>query len=117
MKFLFQSENLQLLVIVIFFCLTDLSKTSVSTMFSHHVVLVLQEDGELLEEGDGHQQQLLVVPLQDLHQRVDDVFVPHLQLGARVFSQVQQQTQSHCRAHRAESLWGNGSVLLPLIQT
>ena len=62
---------------------------------THHVILVLQEDGQLLQEGDDHQQQLLVLPVQDLHQHVDDVLVPHLQLGAGVFSQVQQQTQRH----------------------
>lgn len=69
--------------------------SSATCLPSHHVVLVLQEDGEFLEEGDDHQQQLLVLPVKNLYQHVDDVFVPHLQLCACVFSQVEQQTQRH----------------------
>lgn len=75
----------------------NLSTSNVVTALNaHHVVLVLQEDGELLEEGDGHQQQLGIFALQDLHQDADDVFVPHLQLCPSVFGQVQQETQGHC---------------------
>lgn len=62
---------------------------------AHHVVLVLQEDAELLEEGDDEHQELLVVPIQSLDQQLDDVLIPHLQLCARVLSQVQEQIQSH----------------------
>ena len=71
----------------------------ISLSLSHHVVLVLQEDGELLEEGHCQHQHLLSVALQDLHQHADDVLVPHLELGARVLCQVQQQEQSHWTGH------------------
>lgn len=60
---------------------------------SYHIILVLQEDRELLEEGDNYKEQLFVLPVKNLHQHVDNVFVPHLQLCASVFSQVQQQAQ------------------------
>lgn len=72
---------------------------------AHHVVLVLQEDAELLEEGDDKHQELLVIPIQSLDQKLHDVLVPHLQLGARVLSQVQEQIQSH---------WNNRTVVITL---
>lgn len=62
---------------------------------AHHVVLVLQEDAELLEEGDDEHQELLVIPIQSLDQKLHDVLVPHLQLSACVFGQVQEQIKSH----------------------
>ncbi len=84
------------------------------THCSHHVIFVLQKDGELLEEGDDHQQQLFVLTVQDLHQHVNNVFVPHLQLCARVFSQVEQQTQSNYRFKHKRHNWvnlGKGKLL------
>lgn len=62
---------------------------------SHHIILVLQKDAELLEKGHDEHQQLLAFPVQGFHQELHDVFVPHLQLYARVLRQVQQQIQRH----------------------
>lgn len=60
---------------------------------SHHVVLVLQEDAELFEEGDHQHQQLLILPLQRLDQQMHNVLVPHLELRACVLRQIQQQVE------------------------
>lgn len=73
----------------------------------HHIVLVLQEDAELLEEGDDEHQELLVIPIQSLDQQLDDVLVPHLQLCARVLRQVEEQVESH---------WNNTTVIIITLQ-
>lgn len=67
---------------------------------SHHIVLVLQKDAELLEKGHDENQELLAFPVQCFHQQVHYIFVPHLQLYARVLRQVQQQIQRHYRVNR-----------------
>lgn len=56
----------------------------------HHIVLVLQEDAELLQKGHDEHQELLTFPVQGFHQQVHYIFVPHLQLYARVLRQIQQ---------------------------
>lgn len=71
---------------------------------AHHVVLVLQEDAELLEEGDDKHQELLVIPIQSLDQQLHNVLVPHLQLCARILGQVQEQVQSHWNRRTGQRL-------------
>lgn len=60
---------------------------------THHVILVLHEDGELFEERNDQHQELLVVAFQNFDQQADNVFISHLQLCSGVFSQVQQEVK------------------------
>lgn len=64
-----------------------------SEFSTRHVVLVLQEDGQLFEEGNNKDQQLLVLSLKNFDQQSNNVFIPHLQLCPRVLSQIQQQVK------------------------
>ena len=48
-----------------------------------HLLLVVCIDAHLLEEGDNKDEEVLVVPVQELHQLRDDALVPHLLLNRR----------------------------------
>lgn len=54
----------------------------------HHIIFVLHENAEFLQEGYNEDEQLKIIPVQGFHQHVDNVLVPHLQLNASVLSQV-----------------------------
>ena len=60
---------------------------------SYHIVFILHENAEFLQERHNEDEQLGIVAAQRLHQHAHDVLVPHLQLRARVLRQVQQQVQ------------------------
>ncbi len=71
---------------------------------THHVILVLQEDGQFFEEWNHQDQQLLVIPFKNFDQQTNDVFIPHLQLRPRVFSKVQQEVKRHWETERVEDM-------------
>lgn len=56
--------------------------------FHYHIIFVLHKDAEFLEKGHHKDQELLTFPIQCLHQQMDYIFVPHLQLCTRVLRQV-----------------------------
>lgn len=77
----------------------NLSSIAAERYKAHHIVFVLHENAEFLQEGYNEDQQLEVLAVQRLHQHVHDVLVPHLQLDARVLSQVQEQV--NCNYQRS----------------
>lgn len=60
---------------------------------THHVILVLHEDGKFFEERNNQHQELLVIAFQNFDQQANNVFIPHLQLCSGVFSEVQQEVK------------------------
>ena len=58
---------------------------------THHLVFVLSEDAEFLEEGDHENEQLLVLSLHQSGQLRHQSTVTHLQLHTCVLSKVQEE--------------------------
>ena len=59
----------------------------------HHAARSRLEDGKLLEEHHGHEEQVHVAAVEALDQVPDDVVAPHLALDVDVLCQVQQQVE------------------------
>lgn len=57
---------------------------------TYHVVFVLDEDAQLLEEGDDEDEEIVVVPFECVDELADDRLVAHLQLDFEIFGQVEE---------------------------
>jgi len=62
---------------------------------THHVVFVLDEDAEFLEERDDENDQLDIVTVECFDEQAHDALVAHFQLHLEVLRQIQQQVVAH----------------------